>query len=111
MRIKRRKRYLAEVIGNYSLKARSFARIKLFIYNAERVNRVVGTFDRKGRLQKLGGYHLREYRRKSWLKKYYHRCVHVYNLCCVCICVVLGSCDFVGATSTTKTPLIVAPLK
>jgi len=37
MRIKRRKRYLAEIIGNYALKARCFARIKLFIYNTGRV--------------------------------------------------------------------------
>eukprot|EP01032_Pedospumella_encystans_P023391 gene23391-26478_t len=61
MRIKRRKRYLAEIIGNYALKARCFARIKLFIYNTERVHRVVGSFDRRGRLEKLGGFHLREY--------------------------------------------------
>jgi hypothetical protein len=60
-------------MGNYSLKARCFARIKLFIYNAERVHRIVGNFDRKGRLQKLGGFHLREYSRKSRLRKYYHR--------------------------------------
>jgi len=38
MRIKRRKRYLAEIIGNYALKARCFARIKLFIYNTGRVS-------------------------------------------------------------------------
>ena len=73
MRIKRRKRYLAEIIGNYALKARCFARIKLFIYNTERVHRIVGSFDRKGRLEKLGGFHLREYSRKSRLRKYYHR--------------------------------------
>jgi hypothetical protein len=67
-------------MGNYSLKARSFARIKLFIYNAERAQRIVGNFDRKGRLQKLGGFHLREYSRKSRLRKYYHRYDFVWSL-------------------------------
>jgi hypothetical protein len=80
LRIKRRRRYLAEIMGNYSLKARSFARIKLFIYNAERAQRIVGNFDRKGRLQKLGGFHLREYSRKSRLRKYYHRYDFVWSL-------------------------------
>jgi hypothetical protein len=37
------------------------------------VHRIVGNFDRKGRQQKLGGFHLREYSRKSRLRKYYHR--------------------------------------
>jgi hypothetical protein len=74
LRIKRRRRYLAEVIGNYALKARCFVRIKLFIFNAERIHRVAGSFDRRGRLQKLGGYHLRQYSRLSRMRKLFHRC-------------------------------------
>jgi hypothetical protein len=78
LRMKRRKRYLAEVMGNYSYKARAFARIKLFIFN------YVGSFDRSGRAQKLGGFHLREYRRRHRLRKALHnwwnKCVDMINL-------------------------------
>ena len=47
----------------------------------ERVLRIAGSFDRRGRLEKLGGFHLREYSRKSRLRKYYHRYVVCVKLC------------------------------
>mmetsp|Transcript_21860 Transcript_21860/g.48872 ORF Transcript_21860/g.48872 Transcript_21860/m.48872 type:complete len:1042 (-) Transcript_21860:89-3214(-) len=84
LRNKRRGRYLADVMGNYSLKARAFARIKLFIFTSARLARYVGSFDKSGRAQKMGGFHLREYGRRSKLRKAYHtwwnKCVDVLNL-------------------------------
>lgn len=80
---RRRKRLLAEVMGLYAIKARIFARIKLFNYNTKRLAAVVGKADLSIRVSQLGGYHLREYYRLTRMKSFFHRwwneCVILIN--------------------------------
>jgi hypothetical protein len=71
--LRKRRRVLASVIGTYAIKARCFARIKLFIANYKRIEQVIGTLHRKARLFKLAGTHLREFRRLNAMKTFYHR--------------------------------------
>jgi hypothetical protein len=71
--LKRRRRILATVMGNYATKARCFARIKQCISNTQRIEKVVGTLHKKARLFKLAGTHIREFRRLHNLRLFYHR--------------------------------------
>lgn len=73
IRVKRRQRMLAEVMGNYAIKARIFARIKLHNQNVKRIERVVGSLHPRVRYFKLAGTHLREYYRLHSLRTFYHR--------------------------------------
>ncbi len=42
---RRRRKFLAEVMGSYTLKARAFARIKLFNYISNKLTTVVGHYE------------------------------------------------------------------
>lgn len=81
--IKRRRRILGEVMGTYNIKARCFARIKLFNSNFKRIEQIVGSLHKRGRQFRLAGTHLREFRRINSLKVFYHRwwnkCVAMNN--------------------------------
>eukprot|EP01040_Poterioochromonas_malhamensis_P005054 gene5054-5417_t len=76
--LRRRRRILATVIGNYATKARCFERIKLFIDNNRRIEAVVGTLHKKARLFRLAGTHIREFRRLHALRMAYHKW---WNIC------------------------------
>lgn len=71
--IRHRRKTLAETIGMYSIKARCFARIKLFIQNNKKIESVIGIMHARSRMFKLAGTHLREFRRMNRLKIFYHR--------------------------------------
>ena len=60
-RVKRNKRILADVMGNYSMKARYFARIKLAIYTEGYIVRTVGRFNKHAKTEKLAFAHMREF--------------------------------------------------
>ena len=81
--VKRNKRILAEVMGNYSLKARAFYRIKLFNYQTGYIMRTVGTFNKHTKTEKMAFAHLREYIRLAWQRMWYDRwwaeCVQQHN--------------------------------
>ena len=70
-------------IGNYSLKSRTFYRIKLFNYQTGYIMRTVGTFNKHAKKQKAAFSHLREYIRLRWLRVRYHqwwnKCVEDHN--------------------------------
>ena len=80
-RVKRNKRILADVMGNYSMKARYFARIKLAIYTEGYIIRTVGRFNKHAKTEKLAFSHMREFIRLKWQRQLYHRwwnyCVRV----------------------------------
>jgi len=82
--VKVKRRILAEVMGDFSLKARYFYRIKLFNYQTGYIMRTVGTFNRHAKKQKAAFSHLREYVRLAWLRKRYHQwwnnCVKEHNM-------------------------------
>lgn len=71
--IRHRRKTLAETIGTYAIKARCFARIKLFIQNYKRIEGTIGIMHARGRYFKLAGTHLREFRRINNLRIFYHR--------------------------------------
>ncbi len=81
--VKKKRRILAEVMGNYSLKARAFFRIKLYNFQTGYIMRTVGTFNKHAKTQKSAFSHLREYIRLIWLRKRFHqwwkRCVEEHN--------------------------------
>lgn len=66
--LRRRRRLLAEVIGLYTLKARVFARIKLFNYNARRINAIAAKYDKPVKFLHQALSHLRIFIRLSDLK-------------------------------------------
>ncbi len=70
---KRKKRMLADVMGMYAIKARCFARIRLFNYNTARLRYLVGGLDKNGKKHLLAGTHLREFRRLNTEKVAFHR--------------------------------------
>lgn len=82
-KLKRQRRLLGEVMGVYSVKARCFARMKLYIYQVKRVMATVGPFNPHVKDFRQGGMHIRQYRRISKLREYYHRwwneCVKMNN--------------------------------
>jgi hypothetical protein len=71
--MRRRRRILASVIGTYNIKARIFARIKLFNQTIRKVEKIVGTLAKKRRAYELAGCHLREYYRLHALRSFYHQ--------------------------------------
>lgn len=82
-RVKRNKRILADVMGNYAMKARVFHRIKLYVYQEGYIIRTVGRFNKHAKSEKLAFSHLREYVRLSWQRLLYHKwwnkCVQEHN--------------------------------
>ncbi len=81
--VRKKKNILALVMGNYSLKSRTFYRIKLFNYQTGYIMRTVGTFNKYAKKQKAAFSHLREYVRLRWLRERYHQwwnnCVKEHN--------------------------------
>jgi hypothetical protein len=59
--ILRRKRFLAEVMGNYIMKARYFARIRIYNYSERKLVLFANKFDPKWKTYRQGGYHLRNF--------------------------------------------------
>lgn len=59
----RRRRVLAQVMGDYALKARCFRRISLHNTLIRRVTRIVGSLDTHAKQLTLAATHLREFRR------------------------------------------------
>lgn len=70
--LRRRRKLLAEVMGNYALKGRSFGRIRLFNYQTRYITRTVGRFNKHAKTEKLGFMHLREFVRLGALRRAYH---------------------------------------
>ena len=61
--LRRRRRLLAEVMGCYTVKARTFARIKLFNYNTRRYAASADQFDKPVKMMRQGVAHLRYFLR------------------------------------------------
>jgi hypothetical protein len=61
--LRRRRRLLAEVMGNYTIKARTFARIKLFNYNTRRYAASADQFDKPVKMMRQGVAHIRYFLR------------------------------------------------
>ena len=59
-------------MGNYALKQRIFFRLKLFIYNMNRVRYITRGSDRLGKQIQLAVAHIREFRRLHFLRSAYH---------------------------------------
>jgi hypothetical protein len=82
-RVKRNKRILADVMGNYAMKARVFHRIKLFVYQESYIIRVAGRFNKHAKTEKLAFSHMREFIRLAWQRQLYHKwwnyCVQEHN--------------------------------
>jgi len=82
-KLKRQRRLLGEVMGVYSVKARCFARIKLYVYQVKKVMATVGPFNPHVKTFRHGGMHIRQYRRLSRMREFYHRwwneCVKMNN--------------------------------
>lgn len=71
--VRRRRRILADVMGKYSLKARCFARIKLFNYYALLINKAAGKYEENHKRVFEGFARLREFLRLAAMKKRYHQ--------------------------------------
>jgi len=59
--ILRRKKVLAEVMGNYILKARTFARIRIYNYSERKLRVFADKFDPKFKTYRQAGYHIRNF--------------------------------------------------
>ena len=68
--LKRRRKLLAEVMGCYTIKARIFARIKLFNYTNRRLMASVAKFDKPVKFLRQAQAHLRIYFRIRDLRSY-----------------------------------------
>lgn len=66
---------LARVMGDYALKARTFARIKLFNYSTDKIHRAAGKYKKVTKLIVHGFFHIREFMRIGNLRLAFHRCV------------------------------------
>lgn len=72
-RLKRRRKILAEVMCNYTLKARCFNRIKLYNYSRVLINRTAGRFDKNKKFIFEGYARLRQFVRLYDLRKKFHQ--------------------------------------
>ena len=70
--LRRQRRLLAEVMSCYSIKARCFARIKLFIYQNKKVMATVGPFNPNIKRFREGVSHIRTFRKLATLREFYH---------------------------------------
>ena len=50
MRQKRRRRVLADIMGAYALKSRTYARMKLHVYTLKKIRVAATAFDKKGQV-------------------------------------------------------------
>jgi hypothetical protein len=80
---KRRKYILAETIGNYTIKARMFVRIRIHNYNNRRIMKYAGKYDQLAKALSQGLSHMRAFFILREYKKYFHRwwneCVEMIN--------------------------------
>ena len=70
--LRRRRKLLAEVMGNYALKSRTFARIRIFNYQTRYITRTAGRFNKFAKQEKMGLMHLREFSRLGQLRRAFH---------------------------------------
>jgi hypothetical protein len=81
--LKRRRCILADVMGDYTLKARAFNRIRLFVYSCNVINKAAGKYDKDKKRIYEGMARLREFERFGWLRVHFHRwwnqCVEMHN--------------------------------
>jgi hypothetical protein len=81
---RRKRKLLADIMGIYALKARTFQRFKLFNFTQRRLMKIYGAFELNGKFYNLGGGHLRRYRYLVAIRVSYHkwwnRCVEMINL-------------------------------
>ena len=74
--LRRRRKVLAEVMGNYALKSRTFGRIRIYNYQTRYIFRTVGRFNRNAKWEKHAFMHLRSFVRLVHLRKAFHRWWH-----------------------------------
>jgi hypothetical protein len=67
---RRRRAIFAEVMGAYAIKARCFARVKLYNYVNRRINRCSGAHDRIAKSVAQGMSHIREFKRLRGRRDY-----------------------------------------
>lgn len=74
--LRRRRKLLAEVMGNYALKSRTFGRIRIFNYQTRYIFRTVGRFNPNAKNEKLAFMHLRNFVRLGLCRRALHRWWH-----------------------------------
>lgn len=74
--LRRRRKLLAEVMGNYALKSRTFGRIRIFNFQTRYIFNTVGRFNKHAKTEKLGFMHLRAFWRLTRLRLALHRWWH-----------------------------------